>query len=79
VTDARGQAQQNGRIKPFTQLEGSNGHILRFLAIAGLKAGDAGELGKGAVVLLILAGMHGWIIGGYNHQASLHTSHRSIH
>ena len=34
-----------------------------------LQAGDAGELGEGAVVLLVLAGVHARVVGGDDHQA----------
>ena len=72
VADAGGQAQQHRRVEALAQFERRADHVLRLLAVRRLQAGDAPELGEGAVILFVLAGVHGGVVRRDDHQPCLH-------
>jgi hypothetical protein len=79
MTYPGGQSQQYRRIELFAQFKCSPHHVLGFLAVGWLQAGDSSEFGKRPVILFILAGMHCRVVGGDDHQPALQAGHRSIH
>ena len=79
MADARRQPQQHRRVELLAQLKRGDRQVFRLLAVAGLQAGNTGELGEGAVVLLVLAGVHRGVVGGDDHQARLDAGHRRVH
>ena len=64
-TDHDRQAQALG------QVIGLAGHVVGFLMVGGLEAGDLGELGIEAAVLLVLGAVHAGIVGRADHESAL--------
>ncbi len=78
VGDAGGDAQHDRGVEPLAHLQRHPHQILGLLAVCGLQAGDAGELGVAAVVLLVLGGVHGGVVGGDDDQPCLQAGHRGV-
>jgi len=79
VANARRQPQQDGGVEALGEVEGGDGQVFGLLAIGRLQAGDAGKLGEVAVVLFVLAGVHGGVIGADDDQPGLDAGHGGVH
>jgi hypothetical protein len=75
----RGEPQKYGEAEFFGKLEGFTGHIVGFLLVPGLQAGDQGESGVKPGILLVLGGVHPRIVGHGDHQPALNTQERPVH
>jgi len=72
VADAGGGTVQHGDVELLGDIEGGLHEVQAFLAVGGLHHGYLRGLGIVTVVLLVLAGVHGGIIGGDHHVALAH-------
>lgn len=64
MTDAGGDAEQDGDAPAFRDLDGQQGEVVGLLRIGGFQHGESGRDGAAAVILLVLGGGHVWIVGG---------------
>ena len=80
---ARGDAQDGRNLVLFAELEGGEGHVVGFLGVGGLQEEAAGELGEGAVVLLVLRGVHARVVRRDDDEAAdgadVREGHQRIH
>ena len=71
VREAGRDADHDGDLEALGEVEGRPGHVVGFLLVGGLEAGDARELGEAARVLLVLRGVHARVVGDDDHEAAL--------
>ena len=63
----------------FGDVEGLPGHVVGFLMVGGLEAGDLGELGIEAAVLLVLGAVHAGVVGGDDDQPAVGPGEGRVH
>ncbi len=68
-----------GSLSSLGQLEGLDRQVVALLLVARLEAGDEGELGVDAAVLLVLAGVHPRVVRDRQHEAAVGAGHRRVH
>ena len=79
VRDARDEPHHHGNVQLFRQLERLENHVVAFLLVARLQAGNQRELGEIAAVLLVLGGVHARVVRHRQHKAAVGARDRGVH
>ena len=77
--DPGDEADHHGNLQFLRHLEGLVHHVVAFLLIPGLEAGNQGETRVVAAVLFVLAGVHAGIVGDGDDQAAVRARHGRVH
>ena len=72
-------AQDDGDLPLFGKVEGGARHVEGFLRIGRLEERAAGEPGEGAVVLLVLGGVHGGVVRRHEDESANRADAREGH
>ena len=70
---------QNGQTLLFGVVKCCLHHVVGFLLVGWLEGRNHGKLAVEATVLLVLAGVHRWVIGHQHNHAAVNARHGTVH
>jgi len=79
MAEPRYKLEQHRHVEALGQLEGEAGHLVGFLLVVRLKAGNLGEIGEIPAVLLVLRAVHAGVVAHRDHEAALYVHQHRVH